>query len=808
MLNNPFNSGEVAAGGRVNWFSVALALIATVMVYLFFATVPERNWQIAIQAMGTVAIAAGLYFACFSAKTEIQAGWRFIPFAILSIALPFVVEYFSRRQQLGSPWEVLVLIAFANLTAGLSVLSRFHRFQNLTAIFGGAAVFVVISMAESGRQANWLFTLLAVGFGLLVLWWSMSNYWQRLEQKFADQNTSQLPVRAIVFMISLMVVGLLAGVIAIVASTTNWQLPGISWFSGGEGLSDEFARDGVGQGDGIRGATEQAHTFGPVDSDVYLESNQPTFFDINSDFYGHPQRIRKSRAIALEGEMRTSENRVSRNQRAGSEFSVARKPRVSAGGFQDQLLSEVLFYLKGPRPQLLATETYNRLEDGIWFHQDPSPADEKVWYPNVPNDQVYRFAVLEPGFDRPWMRVSRSSDSLIFGGWDYSAVKIINLQTLRFPSPPMLEHFFIDKVDRPDFFIIGTDGIAQLNNQDSYLPPDTVIQQVHPRINLFRLQTNPALAEQQLASRLSEMKVFLEHAATSKSVIQLAQSWTANCSAQWDKVQRVVEHLRRDFRHDPHVLLPEGMEDAAQFLIENGSGTDYMFATAAALMFRSQGIPSRIVQGFLANPDRFDPQTGHTAVIGEDLHVWVEVSLDGVSWIPVEPTPGFPTPRYHLTLIQQATLLFYQTVAWVKQNPLLAILIVALLASLAYHYRWVLSGWHTLRWRLGSLLFPQRIVLNSANLIDRRGRLAGLPRPRSMTRAGFGQHLASLTDIDDADNEHLRRYTSILNQQLYHPASPPLSAAEIQQARVDCQNVVSQFRFQKLTKLRRAKNRL
>ena len=92
--------------------------------------------------------------------------------------------------------------------------------------------------------------------------------------------------------------------------------------------------------------------------------------------------------------------------------------------------------------------------------------------------------------------------------------------------------------------------------------------------------------------------------------------------------------------------LPDSVTSAGEFLdyflLESRQGYCTYFATAFVLLARAEGIPARYVQGFCV------PVAGseETAVLSSMAHSWPEVYIDGVGWIPFEPTPGFGRLRY------------------------------------------------------------------------------------------------------------------------------------------------------------------
>ena len=92
--------------------------------------------------------------------------------------------------------------------------------------------------------------------------------------------------------------------------------------------------------------------------------------------------------------------------------------------------------------------------------------------------------------------------------------------------------------------------------------------------------------------------------------------------------------------------LPDTVKDAGSFLdyflLESREGYCTHFATAFALLARAEGLPSRYVQGFCV-PAR---QGEETVVYNDMAHSWPEVYIDGIGWIPFEPTPGYGRLRY------------------------------------------------------------------------------------------------------------------------------------------------------------------
>ena len=73
------------------------------------------------------------------------------------------------------------------------------------------------------------------------------------------------------------------------------------------------------------------------------------------------------------------------------------------------------------------------------------------------------------------------------------------------------------------------------------------------------------------------------------------------------------------------------------FLFESRKGYSDHFASAMAMMLRTQGIPTRLVLGF--GPGSADQEEGGYLVKDRDSHSWPEVFFPNIGWAPFEPTP-------------------------------------------------------------------------------------------------------------------------------------------------------------------------
>lgn len=88
---------------------------------------------------------------------------------------------------------------------------------------------------------------------------------------------------------------------------------------------------------------------------------------------------------------------------------------------------------------------------------------------------------------------------------------------------------------------------------------------------------------------------------------------------------------------------PEGKGFVDYFLNESKKGYCVHFATAAAAILRSQGIPCRYATGYVCpatNNSTLTESNGWVEIPDSNAHAWVEIYRPGVGWLPVEFTPG------------------------------------------------------------------------------------------------------------------------------------------------------------------------
>lgn len=121
---------------------------------------------------------------------------------------------------------------------------------------------------------------------------------------------------------------------------------------------------------------------------------------------------------------------------------------------------------------------------------------------------------------------------------------------------------------------------------------------------------------------------------------RLARQITEHTTNNYDRALAIQNYLRGNFRYtlDPPAIQPS--DPVGSFLFVSKQGYCEYFAAAMALMLRTVGIPSRLVNGFQTGSYN---RVAHDFVVrARDAHTWVEVYFPGYGWVPFDPTPADP----------------------------------------------------------------------------------------------------------------------------------------------------------------------
>lgn len=106
-------------------------------------------------------------------------------------------------------------------------------------------------------------------------------------------------------------------------------------------------------------------------------------------------------------------------------------------------------------------------------------------------------------------------------------------------------------------------------------------------------------------------------------------------------IPQVLEYVSTSARYDLNTpAVPDGEDFVSWFLHDSETGYCVHYATAATILLRCLGVPARYVTGYYT--DVYENEW--TTVTSDDAHAWVEIYLNGIGWIVLDPTPAADTP--------------------------------------------------------------------------------------------------------------------------------------------------------------------
>jgi hypothetical protein len=128
-------------------------------------------------------------------------------------------------------------------------------------------------------------------------------------------------------------------------------------------------------------------------------------------------------------------------------------------------------------------------------------------------------------------------------------------------------------------------------------------------------------------------------------VRDLAREIVRGADNAYDRAVRLQDYLRANYRYTLDAPPPPAGRDAVDyFLFEAPGGFCSYYASAMAVMLRTQGVAARVVTGYATG--EWDAGRGAYRVPAAAAHAWVEVYFPGYGWVEFEPTAARATFDY------------------------------------------------------------------------------------------------------------------------------------------------------------------
>ncbi len=296
---------------------------------------------------------------------------------------------------------------------------------------------------------------------------------------------------------------------------------------------------------------------------------------------------------------------------------------------------------------------------GSDFHYRGFEAEMDINDPDVGGERLTNGIVARMRADRPLYLRARVFDRFDGVRWTSSATRLEKLKLswgqLQLRDPPSFEQ---DRIEHHEIFIeqnlgnyvaaaavpvkvsfpgtvIGIDAFGQLH------APGALRKGSGYAIDSLRhTYQGRSFAELEYVD-LPQFKQLPE--GLDPRIARLASQVVAGHETELEKAVALEQHLRTQYAYDfSSVFTSQNRTPLSRFLFESKRGHCEYFASALAIMLRTQGIAARLVTGFSAT--NLNPLTGYYDIYALDGHAWVEAYVDGLGWVELEPTAYYDGP--------------------------------------------------------------------------------------------------------------------------------------------------------------------
>ncbi len=746
-----------ASSGLNAWLAIGLICLSNIVVELALLPPEAPAWEGWAWGFLSLGLTGGLYLGLRSwgQFDRPPSGFWALIFVVAAL-WPIAWDPFSRAYlSQGRPAELLGLSILRAMGLVAAALAGWQRYMHLAAMMSIFLVLFGLTMA----QERSLLPVLCL-YAVTAVVFLMHRHWDRLNLHRSLEQQRSLPLFP----------ALLLGVllVAVVAWTDphreDWGRPLLELLPGSGGTSwhDPYGRGGLGDGDDVASSPDPTST-GSV-GEVFIESPELSLYDAINDQYGEPfVPNQRRRAVALDPDLIRELKESARNNQARREFSTRRRsPR--GGQPPDTLPANALLSIQGPTPLHIRLVAFDRFDGQVWY-QAPDQDMVCVGFQQLPDRslllQLQNTQVLD----------TQSQHAEV----DHK-VLLGKLRTSVLPVPNHLVRFRLGLADRPNFYRWGQEGVLRLADRDGRIPQGEVIETtaaVYDRLQLVDRSVMP----------------FDQSVPLTENCQQIVQQWTAGSPRGWQQVEQVISRLRADYQLDPAVTVPEEATNSLEyFLLESRRGPDYLFASAAAATLQHLGYRARLVTGYHAGPEDYDPASRYSLLGREDLHSWAEVQLADGRWITLEPSPGYgilQPPRSWLAWISHQCALAAQ---WLLRNSVLVTTIGIVLGMVFWQRSRLQAGMLTGLWILASYWRPRQSLRWTLWLLERRAELVGLARPPGRTlSAWYGQ--LSRQNQSQQFQSVAADFLTLVERACYSPAENGKAGGVSDQTRATCQRL-------------------
>lgn len=758
---------------------VTLAMVLTGALALSISDASgryTRTWiTVNFLIEAAAALAAMRYFVALKKRGGKESSINLILLIVMLLSLLW--EPLQRMLSgSGRPFELILMFAVKNTLLTMAAAGCWPKYQRFAA---WGSLFLVICAATTHNGVEMM--LLSGLEVVLGFFWLFYSYWNNLRVVFIPVVKKQSLGKYLLLSGMALILFLIISFTG--ANPVVHALKGIMPSSGGDSRGDLYARDGLGDGELLVAGKYDIRSFAPLENAPFMSSDDPSLYDIMSDTYDDEGEISKNidRAIGLRlQDQKIEEMELPDAENINRHFSTAREQKTGEQKKSDGIDSAALLHVSGRTPLHLRMETFDIFDGVNWFSE--------------PFDDAYRKTFsLKERFEKPYIVVDNKAYTLSQDCKnELHVVTNVHLKSNQVPAPLHLKEIHIDLVDRIDMFDWAQESIVKLDRKEmprlvpihliSHFPDRKLMTYRDGKYARLPLQKKHYIA-------LPELSVTDE-------IRKRASEIVAGIKDDWERIKRIEAYHRETFQHDRSITF-DGKEELplARFLNETKAGPDYLIATSAALMLRSLGYSTRLVNGFYASPENYELKSDHTPVLADDVHFWVEVKVgpSPSDWCTLEPTVGYEILGPPRSLYEKSVEALLLATYWVGRHWLFSLLVVVCAAGI-YYYRYpitdfVVTGWlHRFRPR-----DQRRLLFRTLWLLEFRGRGSGQKRPTTMS---LNQWLRLQAENVTISSHCLADLAHYVNWATFAPRSTDDSSIpDSNQILVCCQQIINEARW-------------
>ncbi len=638
------------------------------------------------------------------------------------------------------PLEQVTLVALTNFAFFAIAIPRVHRACGI----GVLVSFVLLIAALMLGEHTSIVPLTAAYGGLAVAWLAVC-YWRSVTGPIVEKESARIPK------VPIACLTLLLACVTAASTRMGRGMPDVwgEWMpsSGGSLWANPAALLGIGDGDWVVSGPN-AKTTGSIDSEYFLESDLPSFYDAMTEAFGEPREMEEMLQAIFVSQEKILNQRASKAPdmgSAGRQFSLYRKGR-SLQSTPSSEKATALLYAEGTAPLHLSMTVYERF-DGVNWHEPNARQEECI------------FETRES--DTSWMWLPLARTHAIPGETRQHQLRFGRLSSKRLPLPNHLERLRFGQQEgfgvkrwAEDVLTWAHDGVLRARQS---MPAGTYLEVMSHALDRSRLFMSTELLETNAYNGpCLEVPKHLRSSANA-----LAERFM-KVPRGWEQIDALLKHLRVHYVHDRNRIVPSDCKDPIHhFLHQARRGPAYQFATTATLALRSLGYATRVVSGFYVDPKDYEARAGHTPVRADDAHFWIEVRTVHGDWITFDPTPGYLTEWYQPTLLGSATRLTANLRDGLLARPLTSIAGLFFGMVLFRQREWLQERLLTFWCLWCPLRSPERRLSDTLQLLDLRSKLNGHQRPDASTPYAWYRHV---------DEPACRAYLIILYSILYGPS--------------------------------------